>query len=46
MRKSAGMKSRTEGIWWGTAIEAPDPSALAKFYSDLIGWPVGHSKSG
>lgn len=27
------------GMWWGTAIEAPDPSALAKLYSDLLGWP-------
>ena len=40
------MKSRTQGMWWGTAIEAPDPSALARFYSDLIGWPVGHEEPG
>ena len=40
------MRSRTQGMWWGTAIEAPDPSALARFYSDLIGWPVGHEEPG
>jgi hypothetical protein len=30
------MRSRTDGMWWGTAIEAPDPSALARFYSELL----------
>ena len=34
------------GMWWGTAVEAPDPSALARFYSDLVGWPVGHEEPG
>ncbi len=27
-------------MWWGTAIEAPDPAALARFYSELLGWPI------
>ena len=40
------MRSRTDGMWWGTAIEAPDPSALARFYSQLLGWPVGHEEPG
>ncbi|MFE2296790.1 VOC family protein [Streptomyces sp. NPDC059445] len=40
------MKSRTGGMWWGTTIEAPDPSALASFYSGLLGWPVGHEEPG
>lgn len=40
------MRSRLEGMWWGTAIEAPDPSALARFYSDLLGWPIGHEEPG
>ena len=40
------MKSRTAGMWWGTAIEAPDPGVLARFYSDLLGWPVGHEEPG
>jgi catechol 2,3-dioxygenase-like lactoylglutathione lyase family enzyme len=31
-------------MWWGTAIEAPDPSALARFYSELLGWPIGHEE--
>jgi catechol 2,3-dioxygenase-like lactoylglutathione lyase family enzyme len=33
-------------MWWGAAIEAPDPAALAKFYSDLLGWSVVHQESG
>ena len=33
-------------MWWGTAIEAPDPSGLARFYSDLLGWPIGHEEPG
>lgn len=40
------MRSRTSGMWWGTAIEAPDPSGLAAFYSELLGWPVGHEEPG
>ncbi len=40
------MKSRTQGMWWGTAIEAPDPGALASFYSELLGWPIGHEEPG
>ena len=40
------MRSRMEGMWWGTAIEAPDPGALARFYSELLGWPIGHEEPG
>jgi catechol 2,3-dioxygenase-like lactoylglutathione lyase family enzyme len=40
------MRSRLSGMWWGAAIEAPDPSALARFYSDLLGWPIGHEEPG
>jgi len=40
------MRSRTDGMWWGTVIEAPDPGALARFYSELLGWPVGHEEPG
>lgn len=29
--------------WWGTVLEAPDPIALAEFYSRLLGWPVSGS---
>jgi predicted enzyme related to lactoylglutathione lyase len=35
-----------DGMWWGTAIEAPDPVALARFYSELVGWPIGHEEPG
>ena len=33
-------------MWWGTAVEAPDPGALASFYSELLGWPIGHEEPG
>ncbi len=26
--------------WWGVVLEAPDPHALARFYSDLLGWEI------
>ena len=40
------MNSRTNGMWWGTAIEAPDPGALARFYSALLEWPIVHEEPG
>jgi len=40
------MRSRMGGMWWGTAIEAPDPGALAHFYSELLDWPIGHEEPG
>lgn len=46
MRHAVRMESRTGGMWWGTAIECPDPAALARFYSDLVGWPVVHEEPG
>ncbi|WUD79040.1 VOC family protein [Streptomyces sp. NBC_00510] len=33
-------------MWWGTAMEAPDPAALAAFYGELLGWPVVHEEPG
>jgi catechol 2,3-dioxygenase-like lactoylglutathione lyase family enzyme len=34
------------GMWWGVAVEAPDPGALARFYAQLLGWPVVHEEPG
>jgi len=33
-------------MWWGTAIEAPEPAALAGFYSELLGWSIVHEEPG
>ena len=30
----------------GDGLEAPDPAALARFYSGLLGWPIGHEEPG
>jgi catechol 2,3-dioxygenase-like lactoylglutathione lyase family enzyme len=46
IREAARMRSRMDGMWWGTAVEAPDPGALAHFYSGLLGWPIGHQEPG
>ena len=40
------MIARTEGMWWGVALESPDPSALAGFYPGLLGWPIVHEEPG
>jgi predicted enzyme related to lactoylglutathione lyase len=40
------MKSRVKGMWWGTAVESSDPSALAHFYSQLLDWPLVHEEPG
>lgn len=29
--------------WWGVNLEAPDPTRLAEFYRDLLGWPIANS---
>jgi catechol 2,3-dioxygenase-like lactoylglutathione lyase family enzyme len=33
-------------MWWGPAVEAPDPASLARFYSALLYWPVVHEEPG
>jgi catechol 2,3-dioxygenase-like lactoylglutathione lyase family enzyme len=33
-------------MWWGAAIEAPDPAALARFYHQLLDWPIVHEEPG
>jgi predicted enzyme related to lactoylglutathione lyase len=40
------MLPRTDRMWWGAAIEAPEPGALAAFYSELLGWSIGHEEPG
>jgi Glyoxalase-like domain len=38
------MRGRSKNLWWGTALEAPDPVALAMFYSTLLDWPIVHQE--
>ncbi|MFF9501189.1 VOC family protein [Streptomyces sp. NPDC014656] len=33
-------------MWWGTTIEAPDPSGLAKFHAELLDGHIGHEEPG
>lgn len=33
-------------MWWGPAMEAPDPGGLARFYTELLGWPIVHEEPG
>lgn len=33
-------------MWWGLAIEAPDPAALARFYAAVTDWPIVHEEAG
>ena len=40
------VRSRTAGMWWGAAVEAPDPKALANFYSELLDWKIAHEEPG
>jgi hypothetical protein len=42
----AGMRTRMPEMWWGPAIEAPDPGALARFYHQLLEWPIVHEEPG
>jgi hypothetical protein len=43
---TGSMLQRATGMWWGTAIEAPEPAGLAAFYAELLGWGVVHEEPG
>jgi catechol 2,3-dioxygenase-like lactoylglutathione lyase family enzyme len=34
------LPGRVGSLYWGAVLDAPDPQALARFYSALLGWPV------
>ena len=36
----ASMRGRARTNWVGVCLEAPDPQALADFYSAVLRWPV------
>jgi len=31
--------------WWGVALDAPDPLALALFYQHLLGWEISSQEA-
>lgn len=33
-------------MWWGPAVEAPGPGLRARFYAQLLDWPVVHGETG
>jgi catechol 2,3-dioxygenase-like lactoylglutathione lyase family enzyme len=33
-------KARTKDHYWGVVLDAPDPSALARFYAALLDWRI------
>jgi hypothetical protein len=34
------MKARTKELYWGVVLDAPDPSALGRFYAALLDWRI------
>jgi catechol 2,3-dioxygenase-like lactoylglutathione lyase family enzyme len=40
MPETSRIRGRAENGWWGTVLDAPDPSALARFYAELLGWRI------
>ena len=40
------MQSRATGMWWGVALESPDPAALGRFYARLLEWPIVFEEPG
>ena len=40
------MRGRSPTAAWGVVLEAPDASALGRFYADLLGWPVVEDEPG
>jgi catechol-2,3-dioxygenase len=37
---SAGPDRWSRPDWWGVVLDAPDVAVLARFYSELRGWPI------
>jgi predicted enzyme related to lactoylglutathione lyase len=56
VREDAGMRGRRQDggstprdkrhDWWGVYLDAPDGPALARFYAELLGWPMSQSGDG
>ena len=40
------MLQRSDGMWWGSAVESPDPAGTARFYASLVGWAIVHEEPG
>jgi hypothetical protein len=37
---------RTEGLYWGAVLDAPDAGELARFYARLLDWRVAKDEPG
>jgi hypothetical protein len=37
---STGDERWSRSDWWGVVLDAPDVAELARFYSELRGWPI------
>ncbi len=40
------IRGRSREGWWGAVLDCPDASALARFYSDLLGWTIEKDEPG
>ncbi|MDQ4125088.1 MAG: VOC family protein [Actinomycetota bacterium] len=40
------IRGRAVDGWWGTVLDCPDASALARFYADLLGWAIEKEEPG
>jgi catechol 2,3-dioxygenase-like lactoylglutathione lyase family enzyme len=45
-QRGAGQEPEARQDWWGAVLDTPDPPALARFYSALLGWPAKHDDDG
>jgi catechol 2,3-dioxygenase-like lactoylglutathione lyase family enzyme len=39
-RGTPGQDRWERSDWWGIVLDSPEPKALARFYSGLLGWPL------
>src|SRR3954454_5108310 len=45
-RRTAMVRGRTKEHYWGVVLDAPDVTALGRFYAELLGWDVYKDEPG